>query len=160
MSLIPFGHNFADDNFLLGFAGDDVDLLSLVAALALEDIEDIQSHAKGKGRYNAGPSDADIAMQLYAEEASQLLAYSKDAALAQSMDSAISSDRRVLAELVDEEISARHDREMAVALSEGRQPPPRTSVGGHSTQQSGTTSSSSNKPLTFVPVHLAAKDAH
>jgi hypothetical protein len=151
MALVRRGYEFADENPLLGFAGDDPDLLSLVAAFALQDIEDIESRAKRKARYDMPPSDAEIALRLQAEEAAGLMKFSNDAILARSIDSALSSDRGVLAQAVQEEVLARHDRDVAVALSEGRQPPPRPStVGRPATSQV----SSSRKVLAYVVADL------
>jgi hypothetical protein len=151
MALIYHGGGFAQDNLLLDFAQDDMDLLSLVASLALEDVDDLHASAKGKTRFGAPPTDAEVAMRLYAEEAASLLAFSKDAALARSMDSALDTDRGVLAQVLGEELSARHDREVAVALSEGRQPPPRQAAGGQATRRTTNEPSSSRSALAYAP---------
>jgi hypothetical protein len=110
------------------FASEEepLDLLSLVAQLSLEDVDDIQSHSKGKGRGDAPLSDEEIAMRLYHEEAAALMQITRDFAFARSLDEAIDLDHNTVIQLAQAEEVAREDREMALALSEGREPPPRS----------------------------------
>ncbi|KAI0374361.1 hypothetical protein BV20DRAFT_1033200 [Pilatotrama ljubarskyi] len=100
---------------------DETALLSLIAALSLEDIDQVQGRRKGKAQ--DGPlSDEELAFQLFAEEASALDTFARDVAFARSLDSALESDARLLEEYAQTEEMARRDREFARALAEGRQP--------------------------------------
>jgi hypothetical protein len=125
MALVRRDHDFGDDYNLVGFAGEDHELLSLFAACALEDVHDQQASQKGKARHDAPLNDAEIALRLYAEEAEALAVFSRDRALAHSVDSALTTDRTALAEFMREELDARYDHEMALALAQGRPVPPR-----------------------------------
>jgi hypothetical protein len=126
MALVRHGHEFGPNNLLLDFAGEDHDLLALLASFALEDVEDIQAaqKGKGKGKANAPPSDAELALRLYAEEAEALATFAKDAAFARSFDSALAADAPALASHMREELQAQYDHDVAVAIFQGRPPPP------------------------------------
>ncbi|KAL1952155.1 hypothetical protein VTO73DRAFT_1304 [Trametes versicolor] len=101
---------------------EDVALLSLIAALSLEDINEVRKQSD-RGSLG-GPSDNEIfALQLFAEEAAALDALASDIRFAQSLDSALESDARLLEELATSEEACRRDREFARALAEGRPPP-------------------------------------
>lgn len=102
---------------------DDSGTWALIASLSLEDIDTVQSCRKGKGREDCPPTDEELALQLFAEEAKSLLDISSDAILARSVDSALRSDKAFLKQFVSEEAAAVRDREFALALSQGRQPP-------------------------------------
>lgn len=102
----------------------EADSLALVASLTLEDLEDVRTSRKGKARSNIPLSDEEFAFQLYAEEANNLLAYSQDSAYAQSIDNALGTDRILLRDYMTLEIQAARDRDVALALNEGRAPPP------------------------------------
>ncbi|KAI0361832.1 hypothetical protein OH77DRAFT_1418090 [Trametes cingulata] len=109
----------SDDEF--ENSDETVALLSLIAALSLEDIDQVQGRRKGKAT-DAPLSDEELAFQLFAEEASALDTFSRDLAFAQSLDKALESDARLLEEFAQAEEMARRDREYARALAEGRRP--------------------------------------
>ncbi|KZT06377.1 uncharacterized protein LAESUDRAFT_743524 [Laetiporus sulphureus 93-53] len=95
-------------------------ILAMIAELCLDDIDNIESAHKGKGKASTTPTDEEIALQLLAEDARSLLAVSKDAAFARSVDKALEADHALIEELVRMEATARHDREHAFALHRGR----------------------------------------
>ena len=103
---------------------DDISLMMLVASCFLEDIADLQASHKGKSR-EGDSSDDQLALELFAEEANVLLASSRDMEIALGLEKALRMDAAVIQQLEIVEDRAARDREMAVALSEGRPPPPR-----------------------------------
>lgn len=103
--------------------GRDSDLLSLIAALTLEDVKELQDHRQSSivsASSQDTLSDEELAVQLYAEEANSLLLFAQDAALAYSINAALRSDRGLIREMVQEETAAIRDRRMALAMSAGR----------------------------------------
>lgn len=103
--------------------GRDSDLLSLIAALTLEDVKELQDHRRSSivsASSQDTLSDEELAVQLYAEEANSLLLFAQDAALAYSINAALRSDRGLIREMVQEETAAIRDRRMALAMSAGR----------------------------------------
>lgn len=102
------------------------ELNALIAQVTLEDINELENGRKRKGKEGAPLTDEEIAFQLYAEEAHTILNYVQDYYMAQSIALAIHTDSRLLKALEDEEVVANEDREYALALSQGREPPPRT----------------------------------
>jgi hypothetical protein len=124
MALVRYGAQFDNEvPLLLDDGSDELGFLALVAKLALEDVEEFQSQAKGKGRAGE-PSSADTALRLYAEEAEGLLRYAEDAAFARSLDAALETDHAALAQAQHEEAIAQHDHAVGEALAEGRPAPP------------------------------------
>lgn len=120
---------------------EDVALLSLIAALSLEDINEVRKQSD-RGPLG-GPSDDKIfALQLFAEEATALDALASDIRFAQSLDSALESDARVLEELATSEEACRRDREFARALAEGGPPPYEAVPRPQAVQARSTTASS------------------
>ncbi|KAH9950516.1 hypothetical protein B0H21DRAFT_819309 [Amylocystis lapponica] len=99
-------------------------VLAYISQLQLEDIDDLQSRSHGKARdtstSDAPLSDEEFAMMLFAEEAQGLLSVTKDYIMGPAH-----SGRSLIEELAAMEEMARLDREMALALSEGREPPVR-----------------------------------
>ena len=91
--------------------------LALAAALALQDIEEIEARRKGKA-YDGRPlTDEELAFQLFTEEANSLLAFAQDAAYAASIDKALDTDRAILRMYAASEARETRDRDMAFALS-------------------------------------------
>jgi hypothetical protein len=80
---------------------DSVWLCRLVAEFALEDIRELSSSQKGKAKEGTPASDAEIALQLYAEEAEALQGTVKDHILAQSIDSALRTDHAMIQACMD-----------------------------------------------------------
>ncbi|OSD06030.1 hypothetical protein PYCCODRAFT_1070477 [Trametes coccinea BRFM310] len=101
---------------------DSAALLALIAALALEDVKELQNHRAGDG--TAISADEELALRLYAEEASALDTFAQDVVMAQSLEKAMETDAGLLEELARLEEMARRDREFAIALSQGRMPQP------------------------------------
>lgn len=61
--------------------------LDLAVQLSLEDIDALQAAHKGKQRQGAPISDAELALNLFAEDARALAMFNNDRALAQSLAS-------------------------------------------------------------------------
>lgn len=111
-----------DDLLLTGRANMDGDSYDLVLELMLEDARQI---AEGKGKQLEGiVSDTEMAFGLYAVELQNALTIDSDRRLTMSMQSALLTDGNVVLQLQEEERMAQHDHAVAVALSEGRDPPP------------------------------------
>ena len=90
-----------------------VELLSLIAALSLQDVDEVYGRRKGKA-VDGPPSDEELALQLFAEEARALQVYAQDIELAQSIANA---DAELVAQYVQIEEFERRDREAAIAMS-------------------------------------------
>ncbi|KAJ3535609.1 hypothetical protein NM688_g6953 [Phlebia brevispora] len=103
---------------------EDVALMKAMATCFLEDIAELQSTRKGKSKEGAY-SDDQLALEMFAEEASSLLTSARDLEIALGLEKAMRMDESVIQELCIAEERASADREMALALSEGRPPPPR-----------------------------------
>ncbi|KAI0670091.1 hypothetical protein C8Q78DRAFT_1093558 [Trametes maxima] len=103
-------------------------LLSLVAALTLEDVNEIRNQRTDEVQDGA-LRDEDLALRLFAEEAEALDTFARDMLFAQSLDRALESDTILLREFAQAEEGARRDREFAITLAGGR-PPPREAVPG------------------------------
>ncbi|KAI0639212.1 hypothetical protein C8Q77DRAFT_1043749 [Trametes polyzona] len=97
-------------------------LLSLVAALSLEDIEHVrrQSVLTAGSPGSGSPNDEEFALQLFAEEALALESLARDMRLAQSLNTALEADTGLLEEIARSEEACRRDREYALALAAGR----------------------------------------
>lgn len=101
----------------------DSDLLSIIAALTLEDVKELQDDRRSSVASTISQdtlTDEELAVQLYAEEANSLLLFAQDAALAYSINTALRSDRSLIREMVREETTAIRDRRMALAMGTGR----------------------------------------
>lgn len=99
----------------------DDETAELVLALQLQDLENVQSRTKGKGREIDQPSDQDIAIQLQQAEFELASLQMTDRRMAQSIDRAVQDDGATLNILVGEDNRAATDRDMACRLS--GQPP-------------------------------------
>ncbi|KAJ4387687.1 hypothetical protein N0V93_008285 [Gnomoniopsis smithogilvyi] len=100
----------------------DDDSYELILKLMLEDSRQL---AEGKGKQKEGNiSDTEVAFNLYAKEIENALTIDADHRLVMSIQQALSTDANALTQLQDEERMAQHDHEVAIALSEGRDPPP------------------------------------
>ncbi|KAJ4422103.1 hypothetical protein N0V82_003296 [Gnomoniopsis sp. IMI 355080] len=112
----------AADMLLPSRANMDDDSYDLVLKLMLEDSRQL---AEGKGKQKEGNlSDTELAFGLYAQEIQNALAIDADHRLVVSMQQALHTDANAVTQLQQEERMAEHDHEVAVALSEGRDPPP------------------------------------
>lgn len=111
-----------DRDDIAAVAEDAIGLLSLVAACSLEDVDSVLGRRKGKDSGGL-PTDEELAFTLFASEARALQILTRDMAFAQSMDHALRTDATLLAECCRAEEMARRDREIAIAIAEGRTPP-------------------------------------
>ncbi|KAI1428868.1 hypothetical protein F5Y12DRAFT_782432 [Xylaria sp. FL1777] len=102
----------------------DDESLNLILSLQREDASRVRSASKGK-QAKGILSDADLALQLHAEELERATGYTSDRRMAKSAQSAIQTDTTTLLESEWQESVARRDREIAVAQSAG-QPQERT----------------------------------
>ena len=93
--------------------------MKMMSNMSVREIDDILAR-RGSSSDTAGTGDVDLALSLFAEEAEGLLNLVKD----HRVDDVV-NDGGLLDELVEIEETAHYDHLMAVALSEGRPPPPR-----------------------------------
>lgn len=97
--------------------------LALIAALSLEDVDSVQAGRKGKAQDGIPLTDEELAFQLYAEEATRFLAFSRDAIVAGSMDKAIEADYALSRAYTSSEAQEARNRNMAFSLSGQTAPP-------------------------------------
>ena len=71
-----------DAQLALNLYAEELELSTLIAQLALEDIAELQGQQKGKGRKGAPTSDAALALELCAEEAQLCIGFQNDHLLA------------------------------------------------------------------------------
>lgn len=100
----------------------DFDLESqiLVARLTLEDLETLQASQKGKGRFDAFPSDDQLALQDQLDDIAAHLAALEDFRLARSFEEALRLDQGLIDALSVVDQGEREDREAALAVQGGR----------------------------------------
>lgn len=88
-----------------------------IVQMQLEDCEQLAAASKGKGKQREGTqSDAQLAMQLYADDLKHSDHYLQDRNMAQSAAMAVLQDGNLIAEAFKEEQQAASDREMAMNL--------------------------------------------
>ncbi|KAI8995299.1 hypothetical protein BD414DRAFT_410253 [Trametes punicea] len=100
---------------------DPATLLSLIAKLSLEDVNELRSQHVG-ARSDGTLTDEELALELFAEEATVLDTFARDMRVAQSLGRALESDADLLDDMARLEEMARRDREFAIAIAEGRRP--------------------------------------
>jgi hypothetical protein len=81
----------------------DTETAALIAKLALDDLADILSSRKGKGRADSLPSDEEIAYRLQSQQFNEWLSIAEDAKLAKSIDDALVTDAPYLDALITAE---------------------------------------------------------
>ncbi|KAJ7113237.1 hypothetical protein C8R43DRAFT_1099537 [Mycena crocata] len=101
---------------------------ALISQLALEDIEEIRSATKGKGRQDSPPTDAECALRAYADEVQDAARFYQDLQLARSLDHALELDHPVLSVLSVVEDGVRDDHVYAEALQNGQALPAQSEV--------------------------------
>lgn len=112
----------AGEMLLPNRADMDDDSYGVVLQLMLEDARQL---AKGKGKQKDGAgSDNQVAFDFYAQEIQNALTIDADHRLTLSNYQALRTDVNVISQMQHEELMARHDHEVALALSQGREPPP------------------------------------
>lgn len=112
----------------------DFDTSALIAQLALDDLEDSRAttEEKGKARFDAALTDAEIAMRLQAEEFEQFPSFAEDSKYAQQLDkldhSAVPTidEQAQLEAFLIMERAAEDDRRAAEMLARGQPLPPLT----------------------------------
>lgn len=108
-------------------------LLKMISNMSVQEIDEgIVRH--GDSSQTASRSDTNLASSLFAEEAEGLLNVAKD----HLIHGVRNED--LLQELLEIEETARYDHLMAVALSEGRDPPPRAPIQSRNTYEREITS--------------------
>lgn len=95
--------------------------MQMISKMTVRQIGDILAR-RGSSSSTTGTSDGDLAFSLFAEEAKSPLNVAKD----HHVDSAVNEG--LPDELVEIEETAYYDHLMAVALSEGRAPPPKPQI--------------------------------
>lgn len=92
-----------------------------IVQLQLQDCEELAARAKGKGKQREGTqTDAQLAMQTYADDLKHSDHYMQDRTMAQSAAMAILADGDLIAETSKEEQQATRDRDMAMSLDARR----------------------------------------
>ncbi|GAA6000485.1 hypothetical protein JCM10207_008033 [Rhodosporidiobolus poonsookiae] len=102
------------------------ELVSLITALHLSNLAELNQACKGKGKEGT-ISDEEAAFNLYRDELEETEQVLGDMRMALSLERAGGQDREALDSLAEEEEAARRDRQLALAVSQGR-PFPRTVV--------------------------------
>ncbi|KAI0082222.1 hypothetical protein K474DRAFT_1655575 [Panus rudis PR-1116 ss-1] len=104
-------------------AMDDIELLATIASLTLDDLKEVPRQRVNKPSISSVLSDEELAFQLYAQEARQLLSVTEDAIFARSINNALRTDRTLIRQLVAEETVALRDRRLALSMGAPRRAP-------------------------------------
>jgi len=94
----------------------DDETAEVILTIQLQDLEEVMSKSKGKGRENDVLSDMDLALQLQREELEQAAGLVNDRRMAQSIHRAVQDDGASIVILASEENTAAADRDMACRL--------------------------------------------
>jgi hypothetical protein len=106
----------------------DLDTAVLLSQLCLEDIDTLVEGRKGKKRYDALPTDEEVALGLQRQDLLEQLGICRDARIARSLSQAAESDRAIMERILIEEQAFADDHLLAQALSEGRTPPQKSAA--------------------------------
>jgi len=116
------------------FGGDpvlddlDAETASLIARLALEDLDEAINSRKGKARAGFQLTDEELAYQLQSQQYQAWLTVAEDSKFAKSIGDALTADANYLEAFIASEEAAAADRLAAERLSRGEPlPPPTTS---------------------------------
>ncbi|THH11840.1 hypothetical protein EW145_g367 [Phellinidium pouzarii] len=82
----------------------------------LEDVDEVRRGSKGKGTIK---TDAELALELFEEDAAEILASVDDWKLARSIHRAMETDGALLAEFIQTERREQEDHDLARSLSSG-----------------------------------------
>ena len=129
------------------------DLLSLVAEISLQDVDDLKGRQKGKN-VAGSLTDEEFALQLFAEEARALQSFVRDMSFAHSIGEALCADADLLEEHAFTEEIARRDREIARAIAGGR-PIPTTQPTTPASPITSASSLSTAKPHISNPTNFS-----
>ena len=99
--------------------GLDEQTRRLVIQMHLDDLREVKSKKKGKGRYG-DVADFDVALDAYKDELEASEQIVSDHALSASIREAVQQDAPAIASLMQEEEQARQDHLMALKLSGGK----------------------------------------
>lgn len=94
----------------------DDETAEVIFTIQLQDLEEVMSKSKGKGRENDVLSDMDLALQLQQEELEQAAGLLNDRRMAQSIHRAVQDDGASIVILASEENTAAADRDIACRL--------------------------------------------
>ena len=123
LSFLPIAaNNFGGDPF--GDDDLDAETASLIAMLALEDLEEAMNARKGKARANSQPTDEELAYQLQSQQYQAWLTITEDQKFAKSIGDALTADTALLDAFTISEQAAAEDRLAAQRLSRGEALPP------------------------------------
>ncbi len=101
----------------------DDEIAEVILIIQLQDLKEVMSRSRGKGRESDVLSDMDLALQFQQEELAQAAGIVNDRRMAQSIYRAVQDDGASLVILASEENTAAADRDMACRL--GGQTPQR-----------------------------------
>jgi hypothetical protein len=123
LSFLPIPANNFEDGPLVD---DDLDAetASLIARLALQDLEEAINSGKGKARAGSQPTDEELAYQLQSQQYQAWLVTTEDYKIAKSISDALTADAAYLDAFVTSEEAAAEDRLAAQRLARG-EPLPR-----------------------------------
>lgn len=106
----------------------DAETASLIARLALEDLDEAINARKGKARAGFQPTDEELAYQLQSQQYKAWLTITEDYKVAKSISDALTADCDYLEAFIASEEAAAADRVAAERLARGEPlPPPTTS---------------------------------
>jgi hypothetical protein len=117
--VLRFDLPFVPIDMALVYDSLDAESAALVARLTLDDIAEIESRRKNKGRADAAISDEQLALQIQEETLQSVLSSLDDLRFAKSIDYALGTDRNYLAALSVVDRAAEDDHAAALALQRG-----------------------------------------
>lgn len=97
----------------------DLETALLIAQLAQQDLEELTSACKGKGRADKPRSDHEIALEIQNEQLNEWRTFLEDAKLARSIGAALQTDQNTLNAFSIMEEAAVEDHRVAEILSQG-----------------------------------------
>lgn len=97
----------------------DLETTLLIAQLAQQDLEELTSACKGKGRADKPRSDHELALEIQNEQLNEWRTFLEDARLARSIGAALETDQNTLNAFSIVEQAAAEDHRVAEILSQG-----------------------------------------
>ena len=97
----------------------DLETRLLIAQLTQQDIEELTSASKGKGRADKPRSDHELALEIQNEHMNEWRTFLEDAKLARSIGAALQTDQNTLNAFSIMEQAAAEDHRVAEMLSQG-----------------------------------------
>lgn len=106
-------------------AGMDDESYELALKIMLEDARQNGSQSNAKGKQREGTiSDRELAFNIYAQELETVTTLISDRRISQGLQNALRTDFDAISRHEGEERMALHDHNVALALAQGRDPPP------------------------------------